>query len=448
MTAITASAKLAPTLSGLVTNGSTAGTGILCTWDALNDAELASTQVWVATSNNRALATLAATVTGNSYFHIGTSGITYYFWIRAVNVYNKANGAYFPVSSTAGVPGVISKIATFDLDDNAISNHVILQSSTPLAFPSITTTHTLFDVLYAAEGGVVTIKAESAGAGFGLQSAPTTATVAGTVAGYHLLYISEVTSFPRVGTTTFTNNSNQVVGVGTNFVASMVGHPIGFSEGRSATVLSVQDSTHLTLEYPWPNATVTDSPDWYCVASLPSSGAITLTNNSKTVTGSGANFSGEMVGRTLTVSGSAFTGEVASVANANSLQLVANWGGTTTTANTNWFWTDLDHNNLITFTERNYYHHSFIRTIVSNRQLLIPPAGAPVVLASGSNIGTIASDTLQHQSYPYSRELTVQTTAGKLYEIQVLWYSTDSGTRPEVAGSSTFRQLTIKEFKK
>ena len=121
MASILAQAKTAPLISNLVAQGDTAGTGVLLHWINPVDLELASIEVWVATTNDRATASLVKTVVGNSYFYLGTAGTTYYFWIRSVNVFGSSTGAWVPTSSTGGVAGTVGLVTTTDIALNAVT---------------------------------------------------------------------------------------------------------------------------------------------------------------------------------------------------------------------------------------------------------------------------------------------------------------------------------------
>lgn len=64
------------------------------------------------------------------------------------------------------------------------------------------------------------------------------------------------------GSITVTNGSTTVVGQGTNFEPYWgFGYPL-FVGGLLVPIASVQDNTHLTLQMPWPGATMTEEEDY------------------------------------------------------------------------------------------------------------------------------------------------------------------------------------------
>jgi len=83
-----------------------------------NQFDIAAVEIWGATVNNRASASLIAKVPtpSDSYSHTGLSPtVTWYYWIKAVN----ANGVYsdwYPLSATAGVSGRPSDDPSYLLD--------------------------------------------------------------------------------------------------------------------------------------------------------------------------------------------------------------------------------------------------------------------------------------------------------------------------------------------
>lgn len=113
MANVIANAEIAPDVAGLTAVDSGNAMGINLTWNIPVSSNLAITEIWASTSNNRATATLKATVVGNTYFFSGYRDQTWYFWIRGVTVYGKANGAFYPVSATAGISATIRELFTY-----------------------------------------------------------------------------------------------------------------------------------------------------------------------------------------------------------------------------------------------------------------------------------------------------------------------------------------------
>lgn len=106
MTAITATASPAPSLTALTANGGLAGTGIHLSWTIPQESTYWGAEIWVSTTNNRANAVSveAQPILGSSYVYaLGTPKTVYYFWIRSANIYKIKNGAWLPVSATGGL---------------------------------------------------------------------------------------------------------------------------------------------------------------------------------------------------------------------------------------------------------------------------------------------------------------------------------------------------------
>jgi len=110
---------VAPTLSGLTADGNQRNPGILLNWTVPKSTIMFATEIWASHTNNRALATLIDTVVGtNHYTHFPPTNSNYYYWIRAVTIFGKASGAWYPTSSTGGVLGNDARpFVTHDLTD-------------------------------------------------------------------------------------------------------------------------------------------------------------------------------------------------------------------------------------------------------------------------------------------------------------------------------------------
>lgn len=111
-----------PALSNLTTIA--AAGAIKLRWDSPISSVIWATEIWYATTNNRASATLLQTVVGtNSYTHskLTAGALTYYYWVRAKGVNNQTNGAWFPSGSTSGVSGTVGLITTTDIGANAVT---------------------------------------------------------------------------------------------------------------------------------------------------------------------------------------------------------------------------------------------------------------------------------------------------------------------------------------
>ena len=255
MTILAIVPKPSPSLSGLSARGDTAGTGVLLSWVIPNNPDYFQSQVWVSTSNNRASATLAATIDGNSYFYILPTSQTRYFWVRSVNIYGYSTGAFEPVSSTGGVSATVSAITTIDIAQSSITKTTIVQDYIPKSLP--TTTQILADITYTANGGVITVQFEHAGdCGLGGQIP----IFEGSYTLIHQLFIWEITPYLTGGTVTFTNGSTTVTGSGTTFTnITTTGKVIGTSMYKVGIVDTVTSDTSLQLLIPWSYPTVTTS---------------------------------------------------------------------------------------------------------------------------------------------------------------------------------------------
>lgn len=85
-------------------------------------------EVWRATTNNRASATLITTTFGDTYTDVDfVEGTDYYYWIRPKNIWGR-NDAWYPTSSTGGVH-VLSLTATTVSSILAYSTSVVTASS-------------------------------------------------------------------------------------------------------------------------------------------------------------------------------------------------------------------------------------------------------------------------------------------------------------------------------
>jgi predicted phage tail protein len=109
--------------------------GIHLLWTPPADGDYSYSEVWIATTNNRGVATHLATQTGFSGFeHTGlAANTTRYYWIRAVDTSGNIS-EFHPVSATAGVSGTAG-----ELDDTYIHSLVAdkISTGTIHAFVSI-----------------------------------------------------------------------------------------------------------------------------------------------------------------------------------------------------------------------------------------------------------------------------------------------------------------------
>jgi hypothetical protein len=104
MTTINALAEIAEDLTGLTAVDSPAGVGIQLTFTVPKNSNIDAIEIYASFGNNRANAVLVTTIVGTKYFFPALPNRQYYFWGRGVTRYGLANGNYFPLSATAGVP--------------------------------------------------------------------------------------------------------------------------------------------------------------------------------------------------------------------------------------------------------------------------------------------------------------------------------------------------------
>lgn len=105
MASIAAIGEKPPILSGLVTDGDVFGVSINLSWSIPERSLHFATEIWVSTTNDRNDAELVATVVGNHYSYPCAKNSINYFWIRAISIFQKFPGDFYPVSTTAGVQG-------------------------------------------------------------------------------------------------------------------------------------------------------------------------------------------------------------------------------------------------------------------------------------------------------------------------------------------------------
>lgn len=134
---------------------------ILLTWTNSADTDLVSTEIWRASSNNRAGASLISSVPYPAAVYADeniSTGATFYYWIRHLDR-DGLNSAYQPSGATSGV----SATATAPITTTEITNNSI---STPkLQANSVTTNELAALSVTAAKISVSTLSAVSADLG-------------------------------------------------------------------------------------------------------------------------------------------------------------------------------------------------------------------------------------------------------------------------------------------
>jgi len=109
MTTINIVNKAPPTLTDL-TASATDG-GILYEWNTDNSiTNLWGVELWLSDDNDRSNAVLVTTETGGSYLYTASPNVTKYAWIKAKDTFDNNNGAWEPVSSSAGVSGTSNEL--------------------------------------------------------------------------------------------------------------------------------------------------------------------------------------------------------------------------------------------------------------------------------------------------------------------------------------------------
>jgi len=240
----------APTLANLSAVATLKG--ILLKWDALKDASLFATEVWVSETDDRSTATLLQTCTSNSYLHTGLpSAETRYYWIRSKNIYERADGAWTPVSSTAGVSATTLLTQTADIGANAITSVTLVQSSANLVQTNYSTWEQVYLFTFLGTGNMFVVDAQHL-SDLALTSIGTT----GDALAYQKLEIIEHTGY-TVGTISMTNASTVVTGIGTSWVGNVVvGDVLQAPNGGRYLIAAVNSDTQLTLSLAYQGASV------------------------------------------------------------------------------------------------------------------------------------------------------------------------------------------------
>lgn len=231
---------VSPTLSGLTATPALKGS--LLVWDALDNPLLFSTEVWASQSNDRSVATKIATVYDNTFMHLTTSGSKWYYWIRAVSIYQRADGDWYPASATAGIESTAGLTQTADIANNAITSVSVAQSNSAINQTNYSAWENVFSISYLGTGSMFVMDVR--------HLANTTITTVGTsqsAKAQQRLTLNEYTVY-TTGTVSVTNGSAIVTGSGTAWTTSIsAGQTFFLPGGTRYTVLSVNSNTQLTL---------------------------------------------------------------------------------------------------------------------------------------------------------------------------------------------------------
>lgn len=270
---------VAPTVTGLAATATLKG--ILLTWTALQDATLFAVEVWSSATNDRTAATLLATVTNNYFLHTGLdSGTTVYYWVRSKNTYGRTDGAWTPVSSTAGVSATTLLAQTEDLNANAATSVVLALSNAALTQTTYGVTETVFRYTYLGTGNVQILDVQHL-SDFNIATIGTT----GEANSQQTLQIIEHTVYTD-GLISVTNGSAVVNGSGTLWVANLaVGNTILMPNGGRYTVLTVDSDTQVTLTAVYAGATI-GSQSYYAITASVTTTSLLIKTSKYNISGS------------------------------------------------------------------------------------------------------------------------------------------------------------------
>jgi hypothetical protein len=119
MATLAITATPAPTLTNLRAEGIYGG--IQLTWDIPSDDTYYSTQVWGSQTNDRSTALLLGEVTSSNWIYRTGLGETWYFWVRSVNIYGRADGAWEPVSDISTLSNIGGFVAFGSSFESAVA---------------------------------------------------------------------------------------------------------------------------------------------------------------------------------------------------------------------------------------------------------------------------------------------------------------------------------------
>ncbi|WP_025041035.1 hypothetical protein [Nitrosospira briensis] len=230
---------LAPTLDGLTATPALKSN--LLKWSALNDPRLFGAEVWASKTNDRASASRLATVYDNSFTH-ANDGETWYYWIRAVSIYGRSDGEWFPLSATAGVSSTALLVQTTDMALNAVTNLEWAQDPTAHSQTSYSTWERIFLYSYLGTGNDFVIEMQHlANLSIGTIGTSQSANA------QQRLMLTENTIYNE-GTVTVTNGSAIVTGNGTSWLSNISAGGLFLLPGKTRYLIaSVDSNTQITL---------------------------------------------------------------------------------------------------------------------------------------------------------------------------------------------------------
>lgn len=238
---------VAPTLTGLTIIPTLKGN--LIVWDALVDAALFAVEIWTSQTNDRATATLLATVQAtNHYLTAGlVSGAQWFHWIRAKNIYGRADGAWTPSGATSGTSATTLFAQTADIAPNATraltSTAAINSGDTQTAYA---TYESRYFKSYNGTGNVFLLDVNH----LALVAVTAIATTQSAFCKARLKVVDNTCY--RTGTVTTTNGSAIVTGSGTAWLANLTAGQAFFVNAPGEletryTILSVDTNLQITL---------------------------------------------------------------------------------------------------------------------------------------------------------------------------------------------------------
>lgn len=269
----------APTIAGLAATATLKG--ILLTWTALQDSTLFAVEVWVSTTNDRALATLLATVTNNYFLHTGlASNTTRYYWARSKNIHGRTDGAWTPSSSTAGISATTLLAQTDDLNPNAATSVFLYQAISTVSQTVYATYEGINRYTFYGTGNshVTDLQHYS---NFNVLTVGT----AGEASSYQKFDVYEHTYY-GIGTISVTNGSAIVTGSGTLWLANVAaGQKLRMPNNVRYTILTVDSDTQITLQVAYTGSTAA-SIGYYIITATTTLTYITLETARYKISGS------------------------------------------------------------------------------------------------------------------------------------------------------------------
>lgn len=299
---------LAPSLSGLAATAALRGN--LLTWTASSDAILFGAEVWASQTNDRTTASKVATVFDNTFMHLTAAGALWYYWIRGVSIYGRSDGAWFPVSSTAGISSTSLLAQTADIAAYAVTSVSLSQAITAQSQTAYGTWEmvNMFPLAFYGTGNIFIIDCRHFG-----NLTLSTAGTSQSASAQQRMTVNEYTYY-SAGTLSLTNGSAVVTGTGTLWSANLSAGQTMIIAGARISILSVDSNTQVTLTGIFGGATISG------VAYL----ALTSTTVMMTLTQTVNKF--EIIGTYCITGGTAFSHRVPLVTSATKMyDIILEW---------------------------------------------------------------------------------------------------------------------------